>query len=126
MRPHHTLIPALFSVAINSECAENQETIAASSASTPVQNDNSIRPFTIGGSSYCAYKRYLDYAVDHEVWLWPCDVGHSSLKYQWSHDETTGLIMSLGSEAKYPETPYCWYSAFKKCLYVFGAEYCNN
>lgn len=58
---------------------------------------------------FCIFKRYEDYGVNHQLWLWPCDKNHTHKKYNWEFDESTGLIKSLGSEIKYPEQPYCWY-----------------
>ena len=54
------------------------------------------------------HKRYLDFVNNQDVWLWPCNPDHSSGKFSWEYDSTTGLIKSVGSETKYPENPFCW------------------
>ena len=104
MRIKH--VPTLFTISIPiafSNCDNSNYQIY-----NFIHSDTTIRP--LGNSlesSYCAFKRWNDYALDHNVWLWPCDSNH--VKYQWSYDSTTKQIKSIGSEIKYPESPFCWY-----------------
>ena len=111
MRIKSTLLSPLFILIIsslsiniaNSQCDSSNFTI-----NTFINSDSTIRPF--GNSvenGYCAYKRWNDYVLDHNVWLWPCDSSH--VKYQWSYDSGTKQIFSIGSQIKYPDTPFCWY-----------------
>ena len=106
VRLRNTVLTSILPTLISSQCTESQTSLNVDA--TVVQGDTTIRPF--GQSGYCIYKRWLSYTTNQDLWLWPCNPDH--VKYQWSYNQESGLIKSIGSEIKDTENPFCWYLEF--------------
>ena len=101
MRLLATLPILVFSQQLDNSFQQNRQYVTLDG---PVLNDKTIRAI---GSKNCAMKKMsasYKYKPRDSVWHDVCRPG--SPEFQWSFDEVTGLVRSVGSG---DDRPFCWW-----------------